>query len=159
MSGAREVAVIGRKQNDLGDDILLKFTVKDTGIGLTQEQRGHLFESFQQADISTTRKFGGTGLGLAISKKLVELMGGEIGVESEPGKGSSFWFTVKVGKTNSRKRLLLPDPDLAPSPPIFTPPADPPIPFVPSDAPPPPAATLKIFPPKVRLTPAPPLPG
>ena len=107
-----EVAVIGRKQNDLGDDILLKFTVKDTGIGLTQEQRGHLFESFQQADISTTRKFGGTGLGLAISKKLVELMGGEIGVESEPGKGSSFWFTVKVGKTTSRKRLLLPDPDL-----------------------------------------------
>jgi two-component system sensor histidine kinase/response regulator len=107
-----EVAVIGRKQNDLGNEILLKFTVKDTGIGLSPEQQGRLFESFQQADISTTRKFGGTGLGLAISKKLVELMGGEIGVESEPGKGSSFWFTVRVGKTNSRKRLLLPDPDL-----------------------------------------------
>ena len=107
-----EVAVIGRIQTDLGDEVLLKFTVKDTGIGLTPEQRGRLFESFQQADISTTRKFGGTGLGLAISKKLVELMGGEIGVESEPGEGSSFWFTVRVGKTKSRKRLLLPDPDL-----------------------------------------------
>ncbi len=107
-----EVAVIGRKQSDLGNEILLKFTVKDTGIGLSPEQLGRLFESFQQADISTTRKFGGTGLGLAISKKLVELMGGEIGVESEPGKGSNFWFTVRVGKTNSRKRLRLPDPDL-----------------------------------------------
>ena len=107
-----EVAVIGRKQKDLGNEILLKFTVKDTGIGLNPEQQNRLFESFQQADISTTRKFGGTGLGLAISKKLVELMGGEIGVESESGKGSSFWFTVRVGKTNSRKRLLLPDPDL-----------------------------------------------
>lgn len=107
-----EVAVIGRKQSDFGNEVLLKFTIKDTGIGLTPDQRGRLFESFQQADITTTRKFGGTGLGLAISKKLVEMMGGEIGVESEPGKGSSFWFTVRVGKTNSRKRLLLPDPDL-----------------------------------------------
>lgn len=107
-----EVAVVGRIQNDFGNEILLKFMVNDTGIGLTPEQRGRLFESFQQADITTTRKYGGTGLGLAISKKLVELMGGEIGVESESGKGSSFWFTVRVGKTNSRKRLLLPDPEL-----------------------------------------------
>nr|WP_315190590.1 response regulator [uncultured Albidiferax sp.] len=102
----------------LGDDddggeggLRLQFGVRDTGIGLTPEQLGRLFQSFAQADASTTRRYGGTGLGLAIAKSLAGLMGGEVGVASEPGRGSDFWFTARL-RRGQGQAVRQPTPDL-----------------------------------------------
>jgi signal transduction histidine kinase/DNA-binding response OmpR family regulator/PAS domain-containing protein len=89
----------------------VQVSVSDTGIGISDKQQGQLFKSFQQAESSTTRKYGGTGLGLAISKNIVEMMGGSIGVQSETGKGSTFSFTVKVKRGEEKKQEPL-SPDI-----------------------------------------------
>ncbi|MDH3348300.1 MAG: PAS domain S-box protein [Desulfobulbaceae bacterium] len=100
-----EIKVSARLTERLDNKIIIECSVKDTGIGLTREQQKRLFQKFNQADTSTTRKYGGTGLGLSISKQLVELMGGNIWVESEQGKGSTFTFTLILGEGKDRRKI------------------------------------------------------
>ncbi|MBV8465119.1 MAG: PAS domain S-box protein [Burkholderiales bacterium] len=102
-----EVAIRVDIVEEANESVMLRFAVEDQGIGMTPEQQAGLFQAFQQAEASTTRRFGGTGLGLAISQRFVELMGGQIAVDSEPGKGSRFCFTIPLLKIVT---------DVAPSP-------------------------------------------
>jgi PAS domain S-box-containing protein len=97
-----EVVVHVSLQSEVNGDVQLRFSVEDTGIGIPQEKLSRIFTPFEQADTSTTRRFGGTGLGLAISAQLVELMGGRIWAESEPGQGSRFLFTSRFGRGRAR---------------------------------------------------------
>jgi two-component system sensor histidine kinase/response regulator len=92
------IRVRARPLQDSDSDAMVCFEVQDAGIGMSEGEIADLFKSFHQADPSTTRKYGGTGLGLVISKQLAELMGGCVGVDSAPGKGSTFWFTARLGK-------------------------------------------------------------
>ncbi len=102
-----EIKIAVNVAEDLGERVKLRFSVRDTGIGIPRDKKATIFESFTQADSSTTRKYGGTGLGTTISKHLAELMGGEIGVESEVGMGSCFWFTAVFYKPTSEKDIRM----------------------------------------------------
>jgi two-component system sensor histidine kinase/response regulator len=108
--GEVRIAITVRESH--GSALLLHFRVTDTGIGLTEEQIRRLFKSFVQADTSTTRNYGGTGLGLAVSKSLAQAMGGEVGVHSTPGEGSTFWFTARLGMASEEKTTHAPCIDL-----------------------------------------------
>ena len=98
--GEVAIGVSMDEETELG--VLLRFAVRDTGIGIPDDKKGQLFSKFSQVDSSTTRLYGGTGLGLAISKELAELMGGKMGVQSEFGSGSEFWFTAHFGRESDR---------------------------------------------------------
>ena len=106
-----EVELIVELHEESDTDVLLYGAVRDTGVGLSEEQRARLFQPFEQADTSVTRRYGGTGLGLAICKSLAEAMGGAVGVDSIEGRGSTFWFTARLGKGHARN-IAVPGSDL-----------------------------------------------
>jgi PAS domain S-box-containing protein len=108
-----EIVLMTKIKSSSDVKITLQFSMRDTGIGMTEKQQAKLFQAFSQADTSTTREYGGTGLGLTISKRLVNMMGGDIWVESEPGQGTTFSFTAEFdpGKGKAKKRFM-PAPDL-----------------------------------------------
>ncbi len=97
-----EITVRAHLESETAEEVVLRFSVIDTGIGIPEDRRGNLFQQFTQVDTTTTRKYGGTGLGLAISKQLAGLMGGKIGVTSEEGRGSKFWFTARFVKQQAQ---------------------------------------------------------
>jgi two-component system, sensor histidine kinase and response regulator len=107
-----EIDIIVKAHEETADAVHLHFAVRDTGIGISDDQKAKLFQSFQQADESTTRKFGGTGLGLAIARRLATLMGGIVGVDSTPGEGSTFWLDLWLNKGSRTSAALMPEPDL-----------------------------------------------
>jgi PAS domain S-box-containing protein len=106
------ISLTVRLAEKVNDVCTLQISVTDTGIGITPEQQKRLFRSFEQAESSTTRRYGGTGLGLAISKNIVEMMGGSIWIESEQGKGSTFTFTIQLTRSKEEKQERLPDVNL-----------------------------------------------
>ena len=115
-TGEGEVTLRAHLEEETESESIIRFSVKDTGIGIPEHRQDQLFDSFSQVDASTTRKFGGTGLGLAISRQLTEMMGGEIGVNSREGDGSEFWFTAHLEKQDCpASSEITPDLDLAES--------------------------------------------
>jgi len=103
-----EIVVRAGLVSETDDAAWIRFSVKDTGIGIPVDKQETMFQKFTQADASTTRKYGGTGLGLAIAKQITEIMGGEIGVVSEEGRGSELWFTTRFAKQAERERAIAP---------------------------------------------------
>jgi len=111
-SSKGEIAVQASLVSETDTEAAVRFSIKDTGIGIPADRQANLFQKFTQVDASTTRQYGGTGLGLAISKQLAEMMGGEIGVKSEEGRGSEFWFTVRLAKQIEPQRHVVISPNI-----------------------------------------------